>query len=40
MLCRGRLTEEDIPMEAHDLTMDYLITEAGIAPCTPELQRG
>lgn len=40
MLCRGRLTEEDIPMEAHDLTMDYLITEAGIAPCAPELQRG
>lgn len=39
LLCRGRLTEEDIPLEAHDLTMDYLVTEAGMTACQPVLCR-
>ncbi len=38
LLCRGRLTEENIPVEDHDLVMDYLITEAGMVPCRPEPQ--
>lgn len=37
LLCRGRLTEEEIPVEGHDLTMDYLITEAGITACASRI---
>ncbi len=38
LLCRGRLTAEDIPMEPHDLVMDYLVTEVGMVPCGPAPQ--
>lgn len=30
LLCRERLVREDIPVESHDLLMDYLVTETGI----------
>lgn len=35
LLCRARLVREDIPVEPHDLTMDYLVTEEGITACRP-----
>lgn len=37
LLCRGCLVREDIPVEAHDLTMDYLVTEEGLVACRPDL---
>ncbi len=33
LLCRRHILAEDIPMEPHDLTMDYLVTERGIVDC-------
>lgn len=33
MLCRHQLVREDIPVEAHDVDMDYLVTERGIVKC-------
>ena len=33
LLCRKRLAEEEIPMESHDVRMDYFISEDGIVPC-------
>ena len=35
LLCRGQLVREEIPMEGHDLTMDYLVTEDGVVLCHP-----
>lgn len=34
LLCRRRLLREDIPVEAHDAAMDYLVTENGLVCCT------
>ena len=33
LLCRGQLVREDIPVEAHDVTVDYLVTEQGSVRC-------
>ena len=33
LLCRHRLLREDIPVEAHDVTVDYLVTEKGVVRC-------
>ena len=33
LLCRAHVMREDIPMEDHDVFMDYLITEKGITAC-------
>jgi len=33
LLCREKLVREDIPVEEHDLILDYLITEAGLISC-------
>ena len=33
LLCRKRLIEEDIPMESHDVRIEYFITEDGILRC-------
>lgn len=33
LLCRKALVKEDIPVEEHDLTMDFLVTEDGLARC-------
>ena len=33
LLCRTHVMREDIPMEDHDVVMDYLITEKGITAC-------
>ena len=33
LLCRTHVMREDIPMEDHDVFMDYLITEKGITAC-------
>ena len=33
LLCRRHLLREDIPQEPHDVRMDYLVTEKGIARC-------
>ena len=33
MLCRRHLLREDIPVEDHDVKMDYLVTEKGIVRC-------
>ena len=33
LLCRTHIMREDIPMEDHDVVMDYLITEKGITAC-------
>jgi len=30
LLCRERLVRQDIPLEPHDLLMDYLVTENGM----------
>lgn len=35
LLCRRLLVREEIPVEDHDLTMDYLVTEDGVVPCRP-----
>ena len=32
-LCRRHLVTEDIPMDDHDVTVDYLVTERGVADC-------
>lgn len=34
LLCRRELVKEDIPVEEHDLIMDYLVTEDGLHKCT------
>ena len=36
LLCRHQLEREDLPMEAHDVTMDFLVTERGITACQRE----
>lgn len=33
LLCRSRLLTERIPMDVHDVLMDYLVTECGITAC-------
>ena len=33
LLCREKLVKEDIPVEEHDLRMDYLVTERGAVRC-------
>ena len=33
LLCRYRLVTEEIPVEAHDVLMTYLVTERGITHC-------
>lgn len=33
LLCRKELVKEDIPVEEHDLIMDYLVTEDGLHDC-------
>lgn len=35
LLCRHQLEREDIPMEDHDVWMDFLVTERGIVACQP-----
>ena len=33
LLCRHQLERDDLPVEAHDVAMDYLVTERGITAC-------
>lgn len=33
LLCRERLVREDLPMDEHDMVMDYFVTERGIMAC-------
>ena len=33
VLCRGQLVREGLPVEAHDVPMDYLATEKGLTAC-------
>jgi len=33
LLCRHQLEREDLPVEEHDVTVDYLVTERGITSC-------
>ena len=33
LLCRKELVKDDIPVEEHDLIMDYLVTEDGLHDC-------
>ena len=33
LLCRHQLERDDIPMQPHDVRMDYLITERGMVEC-------
>lgn len=33
LLCRHQLERDDIPVEAHDVPMDYFVTERGVAAC-------
>ena len=33
LLCREKLVKENIPVEEHDLVMDYLVTENGMVNC-------
>ncbi len=33
LLCRRHLLREDIPVESHDVKMDYLVTEKGVVRC-------
>lgn len=33
LLCREKLVEDDIPVEEHDLIMDFLTTENGVTAC-------
>ena len=35
LLCRYQLVREDIPVEDHDIQMDYLVTEKGVVKCVP-----
>ncbi len=35
LLCRQELMLEEIPMESHDVRIEYLITESGITRCRP-----
>lgn len=34
LLCREKLVKDDIPVEEHDLRMDYIATENGIVVCS------
>lgn len=36
LLCRSKLVEPEIPVEEHDLVMDYLATENGVVLCGEE----
>ena len=36
LLCRHQLEREDIPMEPHDVLMDYFVTERGVVDCKAE----
>ncbi len=36
LLCRHQLEREDIPMEDHDVLMDYFVTERGVVDCKAE----
>ena len=36
LLCRHQLEREDIPVEPHDVQMDYFVTERGIVDCKAE----
>ena len=36
LLCRSKLVENEIPVEEHDLVMDYLATEDGVILCGEE----
>ena len=36
LLCRRHLLTEEIPLEDHDLKMDYLVTERGVMSCKAE----
>ena len=33
LLCRHQLERDDIPMQPHDVRMDYLVTERGVVAC-------
>ena len=33
LLCRHQLERDDIPMEPHDVTLDYFVTERGVVDC-------
>ena len=33
LLCRHQLEREDIPLEPHDVRMDYFVTERGLTDC-------
>lgn len=33
LLCRHQLERDDIPMQRHDLRMDYFVTERGVVDC-------
>lgn len=33
LLCRHQLEQEDIPMEEHDVLLDYFVTERGLVEC-------
>ena len=33
LLCRHQLERDDIPMQPHDLRMDYFVTERGVVDC-------
>lgn len=33
LLCREQLVKEEIPVEEHDLRMDYITTENGVSKC-------
>ncbi len=33
LLCRHQLEREDIPLESHDVAMDYFVTERGVVDC-------
>lgn len=34
LLCREKLVKQDIPVEEHDLIMDYIATEQGVIACS------
>ena len=36
LLCRHQLEREDIPVEPHDVRMDYFVTERGVVDCKAE----
>lgn len=36
LLCRHQLEQENIPMERHDILMDYFVTERGVVACRKE----